>query len=103
MNYRHVLLTHFGEAADAFQMVEDDLPEPAKGQVRVKILATGVAYADVMIRRGSYPGLPPLPFTPGYDLVGVIDVVGPEVTALSPGQMVAALTVFGSYSKYICL
>ncbi len=103
MKYRHVLLTRFGEPAEAFQLVEDALPEPGTGQVRVKILATGVAYADVMIRRGSYPGLPRLPFTPGYDLVGVIDAVGPGVSVLSPGQMVAALTVFGSYSQYICL
>ena len=103
MNYRHVLLTRFGEPTDAFQMVEDTLPEPGEGQVRVKILATGVAYADVMIRRGLYPGLPPLPFTPGHDMVGVIDAVGPGVRALSPGQMVAALTIFGSYSQSICL
>jgi NADPH:quinone reductase-like Zn-dependent oxidoreductase len=71
--------------------------------VRVKILATGVAFADVMIRRGVYPGLPPLPFTPGYDMVGVIDTVGPGARAFSPGQMVAALTIFGSYSQSICL
>nr|MBA2677920.1 alcohol dehydrogenase catalytic domain-containing protein [Ktedonobacteraceae bacterium] len=103
MKYSRVLLTKFGEPADAFQMVEDDLPEPGEGQVRVKILATGVAYADVMMRRGVYPGAPPLPFTPGYDMVGVIDAVGPGVEALSSGQMVAALTFFGSYSQYISL
>jgi len=86
MNYRHVLLTRFGEPADAFQMVEDTLPEPGEGQVRVKILATGVAFADVMIRRGIYPGLPPLPFTLGHDLVGVIDAVGPGAREFSPGR-----------------
>jgi len=103
MKYRHVLLTRFGEPAEAFQMVEDDLPEPGEGQVRVKILATGVAYADVMMRRGVYPGMPRLPFTPGYDMVGVIDAVGLGGRAFSPGQMVVALTFFGSYSQYICL
>ncbi len=103
MKYQRVLLTRFGEAADAFQMVEDDLPEPGAGQVRIKILATGVAYADVMMCHGTYPSLPALPFTPGYDMVGVIDVVGPEVRTFAPGQMVAALTVLGSYSQYICL
>ena len=103
MNYRHVLLTRFGEPADAFQMVEDTLPEPGEGQVRVKILATGVAFADVMIRRGIYPGLPPLPFTLGHDLVGVIDAVGPGAREFSPGQMIAALTIFRSYSQSICL
>ena len=103
MKYRHVLLTRFGEPADAFQMVEDDLPEPGEGQVRVKILATGVAYADVMMRRGVYLGSPALPFTPGYDMAGVIDAIGSGVRAFSPGQIVIALTVFGSYSQYSCL
>src|SRR5260370_11411061 len=102
MKYRHVLLTRFGEPADACQVVEDNLPEPDEGQVRVKILATGVAYADVMMRRGVYPGAPALPFTPGYDMVGVIDAVGLGVRAFSPGQMVMALTFFVSYSQYIC-
>ena len=103
MQYSHVLLTRFGEPAGAFKMVEDDLPEPGEGQVRVKILATGVAYADVMMRRGISPGMPRLPFTPGYDMVGVIDAVGVGVRAFSPGQTVAAVTTVGSYSQYICI
>jgi NADPH:quinone reductase-like Zn-dependent oxidoreductase len=103
MKYRHVLLTRFAEPAQAFQVVEDDLPEPEKGQVRVKILATGLAYADVMMRKGFYPGMPRLPFTPGYDMVGIIDAIAPDVHGFSVGQIVAALTVFGSYSQYICL
>lgn len=103
MNYSHILLTRFGEPNDAFKMVQDELPEPSEGQVRVKILATGVAYADVMMRRGVNPETPRLPFTPGYDMVGVIDAIGPGVQAFSPGQMVAALTTVGSYSQYICI
>ncbi len=103
MDYRHVLLTRFGEPAEAFQIVEDALPEPSVGEVRIKVLATGVAHADVMMRRGSYPGMPALPFTPGYDVVGIIDAVGAGVSKLAPGQMVTALTVFGGYSQYICL
>lgn len=103
MKYQRVLLTHFGKPADAFQMVEDDLPEPGEGQVRVKILAAGVSHADVAMRHGFNPEAPSLPFTPGYDLVGVIDAVGPGVSVLSPGQMVAALPIVGSYSQYICL
>jgi NADPH:quinone reductase-like Zn-dependent oxidoreductase len=103
MKYRHVLLTRFAEPEQAFQIVEDDLFEPGRGQVRVKILATGLAYADVMMRKGFYPGMPRLPFTPGYDMVGIVDAVGPDIHDFSVGQMVAALTVFGSYSQYICL
>ncbi len=103
MKYRHVLLTRFGEPADAFQMVEDDLPEPGEGQVRVKILAAGVGFTDVMMRRGVNPEAPRLPFTPGYDMVGVIDALGSGIRTFSTGQMVAALTTVGGYSQYICL
>ncbi|HEX4206038.1 MAG TPA: zinc-binding dehydrogenase, partial [Ktedonobacteraceae bacterium] len=56
-----------------------------------------------MLRRGINPETPRLPFTPGYDMVGVIDAVGPRVRAFSPGQTVAALTTVGSYSQYMCL
>jgi NADPH2:quinone reductase len=56
-----------------------------------------------MMRRGINPETPRLPFTPGYDMVGVIDAVGPRVRAFSPGQTVAALTTVGSYSQYMCL
>ena len=44
-----------------------------------------------------------MPFTLGYDLVGRVDTIGPEVSGIESGQLVAALTVYGSYSQYICL
>lgn len=84
-------------------MVIDDLSEPRIGEVRVRILAAGVAFTDVLIREGLYPGLPKVPFTPGYEIVGIIDKIGPEVEGLKIGQRIAALTVVGGYSEYICL
>jgi NADPH:quinone reductase-like Zn-dependent oxidoreductase len=103
-NYRHVVVEHTG-GPGVMQVVEDALPAPRTGQVRVKILAADVSFSDVNIRRGRYPGAPRPPFTPGYAMVGVVDQLGPgaEASGLVVGQAVAALTFYGSYSQYLCL
>jgi NADPH:quinone reductase-like Zn-dependent oxidoreductase len=59
--------------------------------VRVRVLAAGVAYADVLMRKGAYPGAPYTPFVPGFDLVGTVDALGPGVTDISLGQRVTVL------------
>lgn len=74
---------------------------PGRGEIRVRMLAAGVAFADLMIREGVYPIQLPWPRTPGYDIVGEIEAVGPEVPdTWQPGMRVAALTVHGSYAEY---
>ena len=55
------------------------------------------------MRRGLYSGVPPLPYSPGYDIVGVIDSCGSGVTQWKQGDVVAALTKTGGYSRYIVL
>jgi hypothetical protein len=83
--------------------VEEDCPEPKAGEVRVRVLAAGVALPDVMMREGIHPETPRVPFTPGWDLVGVVDRVGGGVSGIEPGQLVAALPIFGAYAEYVCL
>jgi NADPH:quinone reductase-like Zn-dependent oxidoreductase len=102
MKYKHVVITRPG-GSEVLKLVEDELPEPNVGQVRVKILATSVAFTDVMMREGVYPGVPKLPYSPGYEIVGVVDKLGLAVSAAEVGQMVVALTVVGGYSEYLCL
>lgn len=102
MQYRHVVIARHG-GSDVLQMVMNERPEPQVGEVGVRVLAAGVAFTDVLIREGLYPGLPKVPFTPGYEIVGIIDQMGPEVDGLKRGERVAALTVVGGYSEYICL
>ncbi len=102
MKYKHVVLHHTG-GPTVFQIVEDELPEPGPNEVRVKILAAGVSFSEVLMRHGQYPGAPAMPFTPGYDMVGVVEKLGTGVSAFEMGEMVAALTVYGGYSQYICL
>ena len=86
---------------EVLQWVEEDLPTPGPGQVRVKVIATGVAYADILMRHGLYPVSQAFPFAPGYDIVGDIDALGEGVTGFAPGQRVAALTMIGGYSRYL--
>ena len=81
-------------------MVEGELPNPGAAEVRVKVFAAGVAFADVLMRRGMYLGQPPFPFVPGYDVVGEIDAIGESVTDFRVGQRVAALLMTGGYSQF---
>jgi len=97
-NLRVVITAQGG--SEVLKLVEDALPIPGPGQVRVKNLASGVAYADVLMRRGLYPQTPPFPFAPGYDIVGDIDALGPGVQQFSIGQRVAALTMVGGYAQF---
>jgi NADPH:quinone reductase-like Zn-dependent oxidoreductase len=101
VKYKRIIVTHYG-GPDALQVLEEDCPEPKKDEVRVKVLAAGVSLPDVMMREGIHPETPRVPFTPGWDFVGVVDRVGADVTSVKPGQMVAALPIYGAYTEYIC-
>lgn len=104
MGYKRVIITEFGDA-DVLKVVEEpELPEPGPGEVRVKVLTTCAAFTDVMIRRGKYPDVKEKPpFSPGYDMVGVVDKQGEGATRFAVGRRVADLTVIGACSEYIRL
>jgi NADPH2:quinone reductase len=84
-------------------VVEEECPEPKDGEVRVKVLAAGVSLPDLMMREGIHPETPRLPFTPGWDLIGVVDRLGAGISGLEPGQIVAALPISGAYAEFVCL
>jgi NADPH2:quinone reductase len=71
--------------------------------VRVRVLAAGVSLPDVLAREGVHPETPKVPFTPGWDLVGVVDRVGPVISGIEPGRMVAAMPISGAYAQFVCL
>src|SRR5512145_2606402 len=102
MKHTRIIVTHYG-GPDALQVMEEECPEPKRGEVRVKVLAAGVALPDVMAREGIHPETPSLPFTPGWDLVGVVDRLGDGVSGVEPGQIVAALPINGAYAEFVCL
>ncbi len=104
MNYKRVVVSKFGGPEVLEVLEEAALPEPADGEVRIKVLATSAAFTDVMIRKGKYPDVKEKPpFSPGYDMVGVVAKLGKGVNQFQVGQRVADLTVIGAYSEYLCL
>ena len=102
VRHRRVLVTHYG-GPEALQVVEEECPEPKTGQVRVKVLAAGVSLPDILAREGIHPETPRLPFTPGWDLVGVVDRFGDHVSGIETGQIVAAMPISGAYAEFVCL
>lgn len=93
------VVVHEHGGPETLQLEQIELPTPRAGQLLVQVESAGVAYADVLMRRGVYPQTPTLPFTPGYDLVGRVVAAGPGCTT-STGTRVAALTVTGSYATH---
>lgn len=102
MKHTRVIITHYG-GPDALQVLQEKCPEPELGEVRVRVLAAGVSLPDVMMREGIHPETPRLPFTPGWDLVGVVDRLGAGVSGIEPGETVAALPISGAYAEFVCL
>jgi NADPH:quinone reductase-like Zn-dependent oxidoreductase len=102
---RHRIVVTRRGGPDVLRLVEEPIPEPGAGEVRVKTEVAGVSAFDAMVRSGRFPGFPKVPFTPGVDVVGVVDVVGEEVSTVAPGQRVAVLLGFtlGGYADYVCV
>jgi NADPH:quinone reductase-like Zn-dependent oxidoreductase len=104
MPWTRVTLKAFGGPENLELETVADLPEPGPGEVRVRVLVTSAAFTDVMIRKGLYPDVKDKPpFTPGYDMVGIVDATGPDAMRLKPGERVADLTTIGAYADYLCL
>jgi NADPH2:quinone reductase len=97
-----IVVSRYG-GPDALEVIEEERPEPRRGEVRVKVMAAGVALPDVMARQGIHPETPRVPFTPGWDLVGVVDRLGDGVSGIEPGQIVAAMPIHGAYAEFVCL
>jgi len=102
MRHTRVIVTHYG-GPDALRVVEEECPEPKIGEVRVRVLAAGVSLPDIMAREGVHPETPPVPFTPGWDLVGVVERLGAGTSGIEPGQIVAAMPIHGAYAEFVCL
>jgi NADPH:quinone reductase-like Zn-dependent oxidoreductase len=80
-----------------------ELAEPGPGEALVRVDAAGVSYGDLLLRLGVIPGGPKPPFTPGFDVAGVVERVGPDTADLTVGQRVAALVRVGGYSDRLIM
>jgi NADPH2:quinone reductase len=102
MRHTRIIVTHYG-GPEGLRVIEEECPQAKNGEVRVKVLAAGVSLPDIMARQGIHPETPRLPYTPGWDLVGVVDQIGDGVIGIQPGQTLAALPISGAYAEFVCL
>ncbi len=98
-----MILKSFG-GPDSFELSEVPKPVPQAGQVLVRVHATSINPLDYQVRRGDYPDLVPLPAITGHDVSGVVEAIGPGVSAFAPGDEVwYTPQIFdgqGSYAEY---
>src|SRR5215813_12149002 len=99
---KRVIIERFG-GPEVVKVVDDEDPRPGPGEVRVRVLAAGVSFTDAQLRAGTYLGVPQPPFTPGYELVGVVEELGPGCSRLHVGDRIASLTVWGAYAQRVCV
>jgi NADPH2:quinone reductase len=102
MKNTRILVTHYG-GPDAIRVIEEECPEPKAHEVRLRVLAAGVSMPDIMAREGVHPETPRVPYTPGWDLVGIVDRAGAGVSGIEPNQQFAAMPISGAYAAYVCL
>jgi NADPH:quinone reductase-like Zn-dependent oxidoreductase len=99
---KRIVVAKYG-GPDVIHVIEEECPEPMNGEVRVKILAAGVSLPDIMAREGIHPETPKVPFTPGWDLVGVVEKIGTGISGIEIGEIVSAMPIHGAYTEFICL
>jgi NADPH2:quinone reductase len=91
-------VTEYGDST-VLETSEHDLPEPDDGEVRIKVEAAGINFADIMQRRGAYPGGPEPPYIPGMEVAGTVDSAD-GVAAYSEGDRVVGMLDRGGYADY---
>ena len=100
---RRVVVDRYG-GPEVLKIEEGHDPRPGPGEVRVKVLAAGVSFTDSQLRAGTYVrGAPKPPFTPGYELVGVVEELGPGCSRLRVRDRIGALTVWGADADRVCV
>lgn len=94
-----VIVRHGGP--EVFELREGPDPVPGEGEIRIRVRAAGVNFADILARIGLYPDAPKPPVVVGYEVAGVVDAVGVGVSIPHEGDRVVALTRFGGYADCV--
>jgi len=97
---RAVLCKGFGPPS-SLVLEEVPPPEPGPGQVVVTVKACGVNFPDTLMIEGRYQFKPPMPFSPGGEVAGVVARVGGDVTSIRPGDRVIAVTGYGGFAEEV--
>ena len=93
---------------EVLEIAEKPLPEPSAGEVRVRAQAIGISSADMLVRKGVYNWMPPLPAIPGNEMAGIVDALGRDVSGVRVGQPVLVSSRElpfrgGCYAQAICV
>ena len=99
---RQIWITKAGPP-EVLEVKEAPDPQPKAGELRIRVAASGVNFADILGRMGLYPDLPPIPVVPGYEVSGRVDAVGAGVEGDWSGRDVFAATRFGGYADTVCV
>ncbi len=99
---RQIFIPRVG-GPEVLEIRESADPEPKAGEVRIRVHASGVNFADIMARLGLYQDAPPLPCVVGYEVSGVVDAVGAGVVRCKPGDRVIGACRFGGYADVVAL
>lgn len=97
---REVVITRHG-APDVLEERDRQTPEPGPGEIRIRVKACGVNFADVLARMDLYPDAPRPPLVPGYEVSGYVDAIGPGPGRHEVGRHVVALTRFSGYADHV--
>lgn len=96
---RRVVISDFG-SAEVLQVVEETVLEPGPGEVQIRMEAASVATGDILARQGANSP-PPRPFTPGFDVVGTVEAIGPGDSDFTVGDRVGALVISGGNAELV--
>ena len=97
---RALLCTQYGPP-DLLELCDLPSREPGDGEVVVSVKAASLNFPDVLIIQNKYQFKPPLPFSPGSELAGVVKAVGAGVTGVEPGDRVMAFTTYGAFAEEV--
>lgn len=97
---RQAVIPRYG-TPDVFTIRDAPEPVPGAGDIRIRVRAAGVNFADILARMGMYPDAPKPPMVVGYEVAGYVDRIGAGVIGISEGDQVVALTRFGGYSESV--
>jgi NADPH:quinone reductase-like Zn-dependent oxidoreductase len=96
-----VVADTMGEPSEVLHVETREIPEPAPGQVRIRVIAVPVHASDLHTIRGRYGFVPEFPTVPGIESVGVIDELGSDTDGLAVGQRVITVGVKGTWQEYV--
>jgi len=88
---------------EVLEVREASDPTPNSSELRIRVHASGINFADILARMGLYQDAPPLPSVVGYEVAGLVDGVGDGVVGFSDGDRVVSATKFGGYSDVVCV